>query len=140
LSNIPQAGAIAARKVAGSVQILVVRAKQNPDHWIFPKGHIERGESPTAAALRELAEEAGVSGTAVAPLGVLEFPSREGPVRAEYFLVRYQRDVPRRDDRELRWCSYTAALDRLTFPDAKQLLRQARPLIEQSIGRVDENH
>jgi bis(5'-nucleosidyl)-tetraphosphatase len=140
VNGIRQAGAVVARKSDGKAQILVVRAKQNPEHWIFPKGHIEQGESPPAAALRELAEEAGVSGTVIAPVGVLQFPSKEGPIRAEYFLVKYQGDVPRQDDREKRWCSYAAALDLLTFPDAKQLLRQARPLIEQSIGSVDENH
>lgn len=30
-----------------------------PDTWAFPAGHIEEGESPRAAALRELAEETG---------------------------------------------------------------------------------
>ena len=28
--------------------------------WVFPKGHIEQGETSEAAALREVAEEAGV--------------------------------------------------------------------------------
>jgi diadenosine hexaphosphate hydrolase (ATP-forming) len=28
--------------------------------WVFPKGHVDPGESPLEAALREVAEEAGV--------------------------------------------------------------------------------
>jgi len=30
------------------------------DRWCFPKGHVEPGESATAAALREIAEETGL--------------------------------------------------------------------------------
>lgn len=32
--------------------------------WTVPAGHIEKGESPSAAAIRELMEEAGVSAKA----------------------------------------------------------------------------
>lgn len=31
--------------------------------WVFPKGHVEEGETSHAAALREVAEEAGVAAT-----------------------------------------------------------------------------
>ena len=136
LSLIRQAGAIAARAVDHKAEILVVRARQHPDHWIFPKGHIEPRESSEAAALRELEEEAGVRGTPIAPAGAVEFSAKGSTVRVEYFLVKYQRDVPREDDREVRWCSYARALDLLTFPDSKMLLREARSRIEQSVGKV----
>jgi diadenosine hexaphosphate hydrolase (ATP-forming) len=31
------------------------------ERWVFPKGHIEPGESAETTALRELAEEAGIA-------------------------------------------------------------------------------
>jgi diadenosine hexaphosphate hydrolase (ATP-forming) len=36
-------------------------------HWVFPKGHIDPGESALEAALREVEEEAGVVATCSAP-------------------------------------------------------------------------
>lgn len=35
------------------------------EYWNFPKGHIEEGESEIEAALRELEEEAGVTGVKI---------------------------------------------------------------------------
>ena len=34
--------------------------KDSYDNWGFPKGHLENGESPAEAALRETAEETGL--------------------------------------------------------------------------------
>ena len=112
----------------------MVRAKQHPDHWIFPKGHIEERESPKEAAVRELEEEAGVKGSVIAAVGESEFSVKDDDVSVEYFLVRYQREVSRQEDREIRWCSYARALELLTFPDSRALLREARPRIEQVLG------
>jgi 8-oxo-dGTP pyrophosphatase MutT (NUDIX family) len=41
--------------------------------WSLPKGHLEAGESPEAAAVREVAEETGITGEVVAPLGSIDF-------------------------------------------------------------------
>jgi 8-oxo-dGTP pyrophosphatase MutT (NUDIX family) len=40
--------------------IAMVRSK-NSQSWLFPKGHIEAGETDEEAALRELAEETGLT-------------------------------------------------------------------------------
>ena len=41
--------------------------------WSLPKGHVEEGETPEQAALREVHEETGLLGRIVAPLGVIDF-------------------------------------------------------------------
>jgi len=41
------------RRRGDEMSILLVRAKKNPSIWIFPKGHIENGETPQETALRE---------------------------------------------------------------------------------------
>ena len=40
-------------------EVLVVKSRDSS--WSLPKGHIERGESPLEAALREIKEESGVT-------------------------------------------------------------------------------
>ena len=60
------AGAVIARRTGSDWLLLVLRAFRN---WDFPKGMVEAGEEPFAAARREVVEETGLSD--------LEFPSGE---------------------------------------------------------------
>jgi ADP-ribose pyrophosphatase YjhB (NUDIX family) len=130
-SLVSQAGAIAFKIVEDdSPQILLVRAKKTPEDWIFPKGHIEIGETAEAAAARELAEEAGVRGEPVGLVGTLEFRSGHEDVRVTYYLFVFVSEVLRGEKRERRWCSYEEALNLLSHETAADLLRKALPLME----------
>lgn len=58
-------------------EVLLVR--QSPGHslagqWTLPWGRVDAGESPMAAAIREVREEAGVEAEVEALLGVQELP------------------------------------------------------------------
>ena len=130
MSRIVQAGAIAFKIVDDAIQILCVRAKKTPQDWIFPKGHIEPGETAEVAASRELEEEAGVSGELVGLVGSLDFQSGDELVTVEYFLIKFTHDVPRTEKREIRWCSYDEALTLLSHRAAAELLKKALPIIE----------
>ena len=130
MSRIIQAGAIAFKIVDDAVLILIVRAKKTPTDWIFPKGHIESGETAEVAAGRELEEEAGISGELVGPAGSLDFQSGDEMVTVEYFLIKFTHDVPRTEKREIRWCAYQEALTLLSHRDAAELLKKALPIIE----------
>ena len=123
---VAQAGGIVLREDPDAPRFLLVRARKHPEHWIFPKGHVEPGETAEAAAVREVREEAGVAATAMAPLGAVEYEDRARTVRVEYFLLRHERDVAADESRETRWCAFDDALELLTFPSSRDLLRATR--------------
>jgi len=103
------------RRDAGGLEFLLVRTSQG-NRWTFPKGRIEAGETPSAAAAREAAEEAGVSGKISAqPLGVYRYaPSRGGADDVTAFLLVVKRDGLRAEaDRTPTWLGFEAARSRL---------------------------
>jgi len=111
----------------GDFSVLLVSSKKEPGHWIFPKGHVERGETAAEAALRETEEEAGVTGELLGPAGALEFDWGRRHYRVEYFLIRAASETSRTDGRSKVWLPFADALARLTYADTQRLLREARP-------------
>ncbi len=122
---VPQAGAIALRTRKGRTEALIVRAKKDPSKWIFPKGHIEHGETSEQAAVRELEEEAGVHGPAVRAVGVSTFQSGDERIEVTFYLVRFVRNVTPSEDREARWLPADEARRTLSFDDSRRLLDDA---------------
>jgi 8-oxo-dGTP pyrophosphatase MutT (NUDIX family) len=119
-------GGAVIRSEAGTLKILLVRAKPAPHDWVLPKGHIEPGETAKQTAEREVAEEAGVDAVANRYLGAIEFVSPKGEqVRAGYFLMAFRGDVPPAEEREIRWCTADDALKRIRFDDTRALIRDA---------------
>jgi len=123
--HIAQAGAVVFKSEREAPRVLLVKARRNPQLWIFPKGHIEDGESPDETALRETREEAGVAADLVGRIGALEFESGKDVIHVEYFLVRWAADVPADEERERRWCSVENAADLIAFEGARGLLAKA---------------
>ena len=131
MTAVEQAGGIVFRRTGAGISILLVRAKRDPSAWIFPKGHIEPGETARATAVRETLEEAGVQGEAIGEIGdpqAFEWLGRW--YRVQYFLIRMTSESDETDGREKAWFSFDEALDRVSFTSARDLLRQARENIE----------
>lgn len=122
MANVQQAGAITVREQNGSTQVLIVQSSKDPQHWLFPKGHIEAGETAEQTAVRELREEAGVLGTIAGPVGSSTYLMGHKTVDVNYFLVRFEGTVQESEGREVRWLSVADARRALTFDDLRRLL------------------
>jgi 8-oxo-dGTP pyrophosphatase MutT (NUDIX family) len=131
---VDRVAAVCYRRVGESVEFLLVRTTKG-SHWTFPKGHVEAGEAPWAAAQREALEEAGVRGSIVPePCIIFPYEKRRADGRrveltvAAYLLhVESDRDTPE-PGRDPTW-----------FPpdQAKQKLAQGRaPRYQQAYSRV----
>ena len=66
------AGGVVFRRTAGGPQVALIKAN---GRWSFPKGNIEKDETPEATALREIAEETGL------PLSRLRIVTQLPPVK-----------------------------------------------------------
>jgi diadenosine hexaphosphate hydrolase (ATP-forming) len=128
---VAQAGGIAFRGNGRDLQILLVTSKKQQGFWIFPKGHVEPGETAAQAGVRETMEEAGVSGDLLGPVGApLEYDWNGKRYGVQYFLIRATAESPASDGREVVWLPYDEALQRLSFDDTRRLLREARARID----------
>ena len=135
MSKVAEAGGIVFRYDDPIPRFLIVKAKQDANHWIFPKGHIEAGESAEKAAVREVREEAGIESTPVVSIGTLEFDYSGETIEVEYFLLKFARAVGGGEQRESRWCTYNEAAALLTFADAKDLLRSSLSILKEHSDR-----
>jgi diadenosine hexaphosphate hydrolase (ATP-forming) len=129
--SVPQAGGIAFRGSGGSLAVLLVTSKKQPGFWIFPKGHVEPGETDAQAGVRETQEEAGVTGDFLGPIGApLEYDWDGRRYSVQYFLIRATHEAPASDGRTIAWLRFDEAIARLSFEDTRRLLRDARPRME----------
>jgi 8-oxo-dGTP diphosphatase len=133
------AGGVVYRLTPAGAEFVLIKAN---GRWSFPKGNIEKGETPETAALRELAEETGlpqVSLRIVRPLPAIEYAFQWGG-RLVYktvhnFLVEAKGDAPLRPQlseiEETRWFSPEAARRTLSFRNSRRTLDAAIAAVAQ---------
>jgi len=109
--------------------------------WGLPKGGVEPGETFGQTAVREVREETGIEASLEGELGTIDywFYSRESRTRihktVHYFLMRADGgDVSDHDHEvsEARWLSVSDALDLMSYPNEREMVRKAAAAAEAS--------
>ena len=103
--------------------------------WSLPKGHIEDGESPEQAAIREVAEETGIKSEITRSLGVIDFWFMASGKRihktVHHFLFmeiggKLAPQVTEVDD--VAWFPIDEIVSTLAYPDERKLIAKSGKL------------
>jgi 8-oxo-dGTP pyrophosphatase MutT (NUDIX family) len=115
--------------------LLICDSYQN---WGFPKGHVEAGEEPDAAALREVAEETGLADLVLRSLvGVIDwhfrFRGRLIHKTCHFYLMESAGAAtsPQRAEgiTACRWTAFDEAQSLISYANARDVLRRANELV-----------
>jgi 8-oxo-dGTP pyrophosphatase MutT (NUDIX family) len=130
VANETSAGGLVCRTVDGVVEgALIGRLDRHGVlRWLLPKGHLEDGESPTDAAVREVAEETGIRGHVVAPIGTVDYwftavDRRVHKTVHHYLLAADSGELSTEDVEvdEVAWLPLAEVPQRLSYEDERRL-------------------
>ncbi|HEX3706479.1 MAG TPA: NUDIX hydrolase [Mycobacteriales bacterium] len=104
--------------------------------WSLPKGHVEAGETTEDAAVREVAEETGITGRVLAPLGTIDFwfvaEGRRIHKTVHHFLLMAQSGELSDEDVEVEqveWVPLNQLAERLAYDDERRLVQAVPGLL-----------
>jgi len=139
-------GGVITRQARGHPQVCLIARRQDGQRiWGLPKGHVEAGEDPLDAAVREVREETGLVGKPLTKLGAISYwfavnpaLSRKGGVKRErvryfkrvhFYLLTYLKGSTRAHDHEVEhaaWLPLSKALARISYENERKILRKAQ--------------
>ncbi|WP_088287550.1 NUDIX hydrolase [Kineosporia sp. A_224] len=103
--------------------------------WCLPKGHLEDGETPEQAAVREIAEETGIHGRLICALGTIDFwfsaEGRRIHKRVHHYLLEATggeltvEGDPDREAVDVAWVALDDLGRVLEFPNERKIARAA---------------
>ena len=130
------AGGVVYRACEGGPLFLLIRDSYR--NWGFPKGHVEAGEMPDAAAVREVAEETGLAGVELR--GAIEtidwhfrFRGRLIHKVCYFYLMESASEATCPQAAEgitaCRWAPFDEAVALVSYANARLVLQRARDMV-----------
>jgi len=121
---------------ASRVALIAHRTRRGALEWVLPRGHVEPGETPEQAAVREVEEETGIRGRVRAELGTVDYwfvdADRKVHKTVHHFLLDGIGGALSPEDPQVErveWVPIADAPRRLTHADERDLVLRARRLL-----------
>ncbi|MCL5292586.1 MAG: NUDIX hydrolase [Actinobacteria bacterium] len=132
------AGGVIFRLTEAGAEVAITARSGAGGVWALPKGTVEASESLEETAVREVAEETGLTGQLIGKIGVIDYWFVLEEVRyhkfVHFYLLRYIKGETSAHDREVEaveWLPLGKALSRLTFKGEREILEKAERMIEE---------
>ena len=131
-------GAVVFTRQGESLLYVIIQSKQGI--YGFPKGHMEGAEEEKETALREIAEETGLTVSLVDGFRTEDAHTfyRDGETRMKhivYFLAEYSGQTPKAQETELRdiyLMDFDSAMDAFQFESSKRILSEAHAFLSRN--------
>ena len=125
---------------AGTIEVAIISVGPQR-RWQLPKGLVDPGEKPDAAAVREAREEAGVDTKVTAHIETIEywFAGLEHGIRVRFhkhvhfYLLEYVSGDTRDHDAEVneaRWVPIDEAAGQLAFEGERRVVERAKEMLQ----------
>lgn len=132
------AGGIVLRQ-AKTPLVAVVRLRKR-NEWVLPKGKLDLGETPRAAAEREVMEETGHDVAVHEFLGTLVYETRGGSKVVHYWRMEAGHAPVRelmRDVKAVDWLPLGSAVERLSRGYERAFLENVGPIAVAAAGNIE---
>jgi bis(5'-nucleosidyl)-tetraphosphatase len=140
LSRSTHGGGVVFKLTSEGPRYLLVEASGTRDRWVFPKGHVENGETAAVTALREVTEEAGVRARPIRRLRRVDQKQEGESITILYFLMAYAGRTTPLEKRRIRWLTFDEAIEALDLGKSRRVLRSADRLISLATGEEPPRH
>jgi 8-oxo-dGTP pyrophosphatase MutT (NUDIX family) len=136
------AGGLVVDAIDGVAQAAVIARRNRGGRleWCLPKGHLEPGESPAEAAVREIQEETGIRGQVIKRIGTIDYwflgeGHRVHKIVHHYLLSAQGGQLspgedPDEEAEDAAWVPLDQLRERLAYPNERRLVQVARRLLD----------
>lgn len=122
-------GAVVYNIIDNNIEFLIIKHRSG-EHWGFPKGHVEEGESEYETALREVKEETGLLVEIVDGFSYrMKYSPKIGTMKEVVYFLGKSKDrevfCQESEISDYQWLILKDAINIVTHENSRKLLREA---------------